>query len=329
MRRRDFRRLGNTFALLVVVILLLAFSVSCAGSSSNKTKVAQNKVAQNKVGVKNSVQHTSYPLKVTDFTGRNVEISKKPERIVSLAPSNTEIIFTIGAGKNVVGVTDFDDYPPEVKSIDKVGGFKGANVEAIAAKKPDVVFAATTISKEEVEKIQSLGIPVVISEAQSFNQIYDSISLIGKITDRNEEAEKLISQMKQKVSEITDKVKDKDKVKVYYAVQVGQQNWTAGKGTFIDEIIDMAGGINVASDIKGWAQYSLEKLAKDNPQVILTSPHAGDIKNLNKMQGYKDLDAVKENKVIAINDNIISRPGPRIIQGLEAVAKALHPDAFK
>ncbi|WP_026486929.1 ABC transporter substrate-binding protein [Caldanaerobius polysaccharolyticus] len=309
---------------LLVLVLVIMGSISCAG---NSTKTAVIKARPKASGQR--VQHTVYPLKVTDFTGREVEIAKKPEKVVSLAPSNTEILFAIDAGDEIVGVTDFDDYPPEAKNIDKVGGFKGANVEAIASKKPDVVLAGTTVTKDEVQKIQSLGIPVVITEAQSFNQIYDSISLIGKIVDKNEQASKLVAQMKSKVSEISDKVKNSDKVRAYYAVQFGQQNWTAGKGTFIDEIIAMAGGINVVSDVKGWAQYSMEKLVKDNPQVLLTSSHAGNVKDLSNMQGYKDLDAVKNGKIIVIDDNIILRPGPRIVQGLETVAKALHPDAFK
>lgn len=307
----------NKFILLLILGL---FMLSFCGCQLKNTKNLTNTSQNNSVSV--------YPMTIVDTLGRNITISKKPGKIISLAPSNTEILFELGVGERIVGVTDYDDYPETVKSIDKVSGFKGANIELIAVKKPDVIFASTNTSKDEVEKIETLGIPVVVSEAKSFSQIYDSIKLIGQIIDKNNESASIISRMKEKISQISDKTKDLNKIKVYYSVEFGPNNWTAGKGTFIDEIITIAGGTNIASDVTGWVQYSLEKIVRDNPDIILASSHAGDINTLNTLPGFKDTNAVKNGKIAVIDDNIIVRPGPRIIQGLEATAKALHPEVF-
>ncbi|MGB9779795.1 ABC transporter substrate-binding protein [Caldanaerobacter sp.] len=313
---RKFRSIVALF-----IIFALAFSLA-ACSTQNATKPQETPKQAEEV-------KTQFPLKVTDFLGREVTIEKQPERIVSLVPSVTELLFAIGAGSKVVGVTDFDNYPEEVKDIPKVGGFKGPNIEAITAQKPDIIFASRLSGKEQMESLEKMGIPVVVLDAQNFDQIYQSIELLGKITGNEKKAEEVINDMKSKIKEISDKVKDLPKVKVFYLVSL-DGNWTAGKGTFIDEIINLAGGENVASDVNGWAQYSIEELVKKNPDVIITSPHAGDVKDLKNMAGYKDTNAVKNDKVFVVsNDDIIVRGTNRIVLGLEEVAKFLHPEAFK
>jgi iron complex transport system substrate-binding protein len=180
-----------------------------------------------------------------------------------------------------------------------------------------------------MESLEKMGIPVVMLEAKSIDQIYQSIKIIGQITGTEKKGEELIKQMQDKIKEINDKVKELPKVSVFYLVSL-DGNWTAGKGTFIDELINLAGGKNVAEDVNGWAQYSVEELVKKNPDVIITSPHAGDVKDIKNMAGYKDTNAVKNDKVFVIsNDDIISRASNRIVLGLEEIAKFLHPEAFK
>ncbi|KHO61231.1 iron ABC transporter substrate-binding protein [Thermoanaerobacter sp. YS13] len=314
------RKFKGLLALLVIFALmfsLAACSTNIATKPENTSQTATETVK------------TQFPLKVTDFLGREVTIDKKPQRIVSLAPSTTELIYALGAGNKVVGVTDFDNYPPEVKDVPKVGGFKGPNVEAITAQKPDIIFASTLSGKEQMESLEKMGIPVVMLEAKNIDQIYQSIRIIGQITGTEKKGEELIKQMQDKIKEINDKVKDLPKVSVFYLVSL-DGNWTAGKGTFIDELINLAGGKNVAEDVNGWAQYSVEELVKKNPDVIITSPHAGNVKDIKNMAGYKDTNAVKNDKIFVIsNDDIISRASNRIVLGLEEIAKFLHPEAFK
>lgn len=309
---------------LLVLLVIFALMFSLAACSTNIATKPENTSQTATETVK-----TQFPLKVTDFLGREVTIDKKPQRIVSLAPSTTELIYALGAGNKVVGVTDFDNYPPEVKDVPKVGGFKGPNVEAITAQKPDIIFASTLSGKEQMESLEKMGIPVVMLEAKNIDQIYQSIRIIGQITGTEKKGEELIKQMQDKIKEINDKVKDLPKVSVFYLVSL-DGNWTAGKGTFIDELINLAGGKNVAEDVNGWAQYSVEELVKKNPDVIITSPHAGNVKDIKNMAGYKDTNAVKNDKIFVIsNDDIISRASNRIVLGLEEIAKFLHPEAFK
>jgi iron complex transport system substrate-binding protein len=314
------RRFKGLLALLVVFALMFSLA---ACSTNNATK------PQDTSQTATEIVKTQFPLKVTDFLGREVTIEKEPQRIVSLAPSTTELIYALGAGNKVVGVTDFDNYPPEVKDVPKVGGFKGPNVEAITAQKPDIIFASTLSGKEQMESLEKMGIPVVMLEAKDIDQIYQSIKIIGQITGTEKKGEEIIKEMQDKIKEINDKVKNLPKVSVFYLVSL-DGNWTSGKGTFIDELINLAGGKNVAEDVNGWAQYSVEELVKKNPDVIITSPHAGDVKDIKNMAGYKDTNAVKNDKIFVIsNDDIISRASNRIVLGLEEIAKFLHPEAFK
>ncbi|MEG6570037.1 ABC transporter substrate-binding protein [Thermoanaerobacterium thermosaccharolyticum] len=309
---------------IVVFIMIAVLSLSLV-SCSQKT---QEKTATNENTTKTEVKVT-FPLKITDFMGRQVTIKKEPKRIVSLSPSTTELIYAIGAGKDVVGVTNYDNYPPEVKSVAKVGGYEGPNIEAILAQKPDIVFASNLSGKDQMETLQKSGIPVVVLEAQNINQIYDSIKILGEIIGNVEKGNEIINKMKDKIKEINYKVKDLPKVNVFYVVDTNG-NWTAGKGTFIDELITLAGGNNVASDANGWAQYSMEKLMQKNPDVIITSQHATNANNIKNMPGYKDTKAAKDGKIFIIsNDDIITKPSNRIVLGLEEIAKDLHPEAFK
>jgi len=314
---KRFKGLLALFLVFILAFSLVACSTNTVTKQPDNTKSATEAVK------------TQFPLKITDFLGREVTIVKAPQRIVSLAPSTTEIIYAIGAGDKVVGVTDYDNYPEQVKNVPKVGGFKGPNVEAITAQKPDIIFASKLSGKEQMEALEKMGIPVVVLEATNIDQIYQSIKLIGEITGNDKKAEEVISNMQNKIKEISDKVKDLPKVSTFYLVSL-DGNWTAGKGTFIDELINIAGGKNVADDVNGWAQYSIEELVKKNPDVIITSPHAGNVNDIKTMAGYKETNAVKNDKVFVISDdNIINRASNRIVLGLEEIAKFLHPEAFK
>ncbi len=270
----------------------------------------------------------TFPMIITDFEGRTVTIEKPPKRIASLAPGITEVLFKLGAGDNVVGVTDYDDYPEEVFPIPKVGNFQGPNMEAIAAQRPDMILASTLSGKDSMEALQRLGIPVLVLEARNIDQIYESIEVMSKIIEKPDEGNVLIANMKEKMSDIENRVSAYPRKKVFYIVDLNG-NFTAGGGTFIDYLITLAGGKNIAAESKGWAQYSVEKIAEQNPEVIITAAHAGDMKSLSRLPGYKETDAVKKNRVYIISDdNIISRTSYRIVQGLEEIARFLHPEAF-
>jgi len=304
----------------MLLIVALSFSTACSTDTTNQSDKESETQAE--------VEKELFPLTVTDFLEKEITIEQEPKRIVSLAPSVTELIFALGAGDKVVGVTEYDTYPEEVKDIAKVGGFEGPNIELITAQKPDLVFASNLSGKEEMETIEKMGIPVVMIEARSIDDIYKSIEIIGKITDTEEKGKEIIEEMKNRIQEISDKVKDKPKVKVYNLVDING-NWTGGKGTFIHEIINLAGGTNIAEDLEGWVQYSIEELVRKNPDVIVMPSYAGDVDSIKNMEGFKDTNAVKNDNIYVVsNDDLISRATNRIVLGLEEIAKFLHPEVF-
>ena len=308
--------------IILLLIIALSFSLTACSKEDNSAQTS-NEAEGNGETVK-----SQFPLTITDFLGREITIEKEPERIVSLAPSVTELIFAVGAGDRVVGVTEYDTYPEEVKDLPKVGGFKGPNIELITAQEPDIVFASTLSGKEEMETLEKMGIPVVVIEAKSIDNIYESIEMLGKITNKEEKAQTIVNEMKSKIQEVSNKVKDRPKIKVFHLIDING-NWTAGSGTFIHELINLAGGQNIAEDTEGWVQYSIEELVSKNPDAIVMSSYAGDVETIKNMEGYKETNAVKNNNIYVVsNDDIISRATNRIVLGLEEIAKFLHPEVF-
>ena len=272
-------------------------------------------------------------LEITDLKGRQITLDKVPERIVSLSPANTEILFAVGAGSKVVGVTSFCDYPAEVSNVEKIGTFEGPNLELIQKAKPDVVLAGGYIQEDLIASLEQLNIPVISTEATDFNSIFDSIALIGKVSGNEEKAAAVVKEMKDKIASIHDKVKDQTPKSVFYVVWTDPLT-TAGSGTFINDVIKAAGGVNTAEKVEYWAKYSTEELVKDNPEYLLSSKHAtneGVTEAFYKESPiFKNLDSVKNNKIYLMSDdNIIARPGPRIVLAIEEMAKVLHSDIMK
>ena len=266
-------------------------------------------------------------IEITDFKGRSIVLDKAPQKIVSLSPSNTEILFALGAGAKVVGVTSYCDYPEEAKKIEQVGTFDGPNMELIKKVQPDVVLAGY-IQEEAVKALENLGITVIVTEAESFEAIYKSIELIGRITDTDTKAEEIIAGMKSKIADIGARTKDKKKPTVFYVVWADPLT-TAGSKTFINDVITAAGGINVAEKVESWAKYSAEQLVADNPEMLVTALHSTDKgmkkEDLSKNQIFSKLECVKQGKVYVMSDdNVISRPGPRIVQAVEEMEKVFY-----
>lgn len=310
----------NLFKLCAVILIML-MAVSLAA--------CKQKESGGIINSSSSSLETEYPLTVKDFLDRQITLEKVPERIVSLAPSTTEILFELGLDEKIVGVTDYDNYPERAQTKPKVGGFKGPNLEAVVAQDPDIVFASRLSGEEQMEIIEKLGIPVVMLEAGEISRINDTIELVSRITNTYAKGEQIIADLDTRLTELSDKLKGLPLVSVYYIVDL-DNNMTAGRGTFIHELINLAGGRNVADDVQGWAQYSLEMVVKKNPEVIITSTHTGKVEDLSIKAGFKDLAAVKNNKVYVIEDsNIISRPSHRIVQGLEELIRLLHPEVQK
>ena len=276
-------------------------------------------------------------LTLTDGLGREVKLGSAAQRVVSLAPSNTEILFALGAGDKVVGRDEFSDYPEEAKAIASVGGSMGEySLEAIVALKPDLVLASELNSPELVSSLEKLGLTVYyLPNPKSFEELYTNLETVATLTGRD--ATKLTDSLKARVAAVDEKIAILSYAPVvFYEIDATDPSkpYTAGVDTFINLIIQRAGGINftgLASITDSYPQVSLEQLVVTPPDFIIlgdsmwgTTPEV-----VAGRPGWGTLTAVVDGHVYPFDDNLVSRPGPRLVDGLEALAKLLHPDSFK
>ncbi|MCK4376996.1 MAG: ABC transporter substrate-binding protein [Actinomycetia bacterium] len=271
-----------------------------------------------------------YPITVTDDIDKEVSLTEEPDKIISLAPGNTEILFTLGLGEKVVGVDNFSNYPEEAESIEKIGDAFNLNMEKIIELEPDLILTLKG-NEEEINEFLNQGIAVYTLDANNMDNVLEDISEIGKLTNSFDRAKKLVSEMQEKIDEIKSLIADvseEDKPKVFYMVG-NEPIWSTGSGTFINDLIERANGINiVASDgLEGWLVYSLEKLIEHNPDVIIApkslAPTPETITNDERLSSIK---AVLENRVVIVDDDPVQKIGPRIVEGFLQIAQALYPD---
>ncbi|MCB2301005.1 ABC transporter substrate-binding protein [Clostridium tagluense] len=306
----------------IVLAIFVCFVFSACGNKAISSK-EPNITKKEAVGV-------LYPIKVVDSYKRTVTIEKEPKRIITIAPNITEGVYALGKGGNLVGRSDYDDYPTETLKVASVGSLLKPNIEKIVELKPDVVIASTHFDKAVVKKLEALNIKIIVLYGEeNFAGVYDTMSKLGQVVNASEKAQSIISDMKKKVADITSKVANAKKPTVYYVAGFGKSgDFTAGKDTFIGNMIEIAGGKNAADDAIGW-KYSVEKLVEKNPDILICSKFFDTKKGIEATNGYKDLKAVKNGKLLGIDDNTIVRQGPRLAEGLEAMAKLIHPELFK
>jgi cobalamin transport system substrate-binding protein len=308
------RRLSASAAVLVAMALVVALVAGCSGSGA----------VSSETGSKVTGQAHNFPVTLTDDASRTVTVTKRPERIVSLAPANTEIVAALGLEKNLVGVTTYDDYPPSVKSLPKIGDFMNPNVEAIAAAKPDLILVTTGVQADVLSRLEALGAPVIAIDPATVDGVLADIEKVGSATGKKAESKDLTAKMRGQIASIEKVVASARPVSVF--LEIGQNPlYAVGSGTLLDDLVKRAGGTNIVTK-PGYVAYSNEQVLKDDPDVYLaTLGSMGDPKNIEKGQ-LASLRAAKEKRVYVLDENVVTRPGPRITEGLLAVAKALHPD---
>jgi len=317
--------------ILLSFLLIISLAAGCAKTNSPEETgaVSPTPAETNRESPQDekpeAKQESAYPLEITDFKGNTVKFDKEPERVISLSPNITEIIYTLGKGDKLVGRTALCDYPEGVKNVTVVGDFYEWNFETILSLNPDVVFASSLNTEENEKKLKELGLNVVfLTNIESFESTYETIGLIGKVLNAGENAEKIISDMKDTVSRVQKAVEGKEKPSVYYIVGYGEYgDYTATGETFISSVIEMAGGSNIAADTTGWI-YSLEKLVEKDPDIIVGSQAAKEY--FEQTNGYKDLTAVKEGRIYAIDVNLLERQGPRLAEGLKLLYEIFHSE---
>ena len=319
----EVRRTARTWACLAAVAVaaaLLALPLVGCGNTAASGAAAPVQAAPAKAA--------GFPVTITDDASRTVTIATEPKRIVSLAPANTEIVYSLGIFDRLVGVTTYDDYPAQVKSVAKVGDFQTPNLEAIAAAKPDVILVTGGVQADVISKLEAIGAKVVVVDPQTLDGVFAAIGTVAKVTGTTAKGEAVVADMKAQLADIADKVAGAKPVRAF--VEIGWNPlYTAGPGTLLDDLLTQAGGVNVVKQ-KGYVGYSVEQLVKDQPDVYLgTLSSIGDPATMAKRPGYSALPAVKAGKVFSLTDDLVSRPGPRVVQGVLEIAKALHPDVFK
>ncbi|HLO31277.1 MAG TPA: cobalamin-binding protein [Anaerolineales bacterium] len=329
-----------------LVALLITLMTACAPQTA-RTPASAPAVAETStlspaeetasVSIRAQVTETSTALTFTDGLGREVTLKGFPQRIVSLAPSNTEILFAIGAGDQVVGRDQFSDYPEAAKKVTDIGSaFEALNTELIVSLKPDLVIAAEINTPEQVKALEDLGITVYyLNNPHTLEEMYGNLDLVAQLTGHQAETATLIESLKKRVAAVDEKIAPiNSRPSVFYELDSTDpaKPYTSGKDTFITLLIDRAGGHNIAAELESYPQMSLEQIVAANPNfIILGDATLGGVtpEMVATRPGWENLAAVKNGKVVTFDDNLVSRPGPRLVDGLEQLAKLLHPEVFK
>lgn len=297
--------------LLFLVVCLCLTAIGCS---------------QNQILTPKEPRSMKYPVKVKDFTGQIVEIQKPPKRIISLVPSATEIAYALELNNEMVAVTSNDNYPPQVKKLPKVGNMK-IDLEQVLKHQPDLVLASTVNDLETITQLRKLKIPVLVIGGDTIKDIYRSVLIIAQATNRAWEAEQLVAKMEKEIRQVYGKVvripKEK-RVKVW--IEIGPDLYTVGGDGFLNEMVSLAGGVNVAEKEKGWPKISSEQVVQWKPEVIITT--YGGKQEIMKRKGWESIPAIQKKRVYEVNPDLTSRPSPRITQGIEEMAKHFYPDRF-
>ena len=279
----------------------------------------------------NTATDVSQRRQIRDDSGVSVSLPAKVDRVVSLAPNLTEIVFAIGAGHTLVGRTSYCNFPAEANSVTPVGDTLHPSLERIVSVKPQVVLISTASQLEVFTKqLQSHGIAVFVTDPRELEGVFRTIVQVGEIVGDQDKANALVAKLRERTTAVQEKVKDAKPVRVFYQLSA-QPLFTAGKEAFVTDLIRRAGGISVTGEVPGaWPKYSAEAALATHPDAIIlpTGGSMGD-GNTTVADALKGSPAAVQGKVYKINDDHLVRPGPRAVDGLEEMARALHPDLFK
>jgi iron complex transport system substrate-binding protein len=271
---------------------------------------------------------TAFPVTLTDDEGVEVTIPSEPQRLVTFAPSHTETLFALGLGDRVVGVSGpFDDFPPEAKGLEPVAGRGGTepNVEKVVALEPDLLLTAF-IGGDWKDRLRGLGIPVFTTLASSFDDALEDIATVGRLTGATQEAGKIAQRMQATVGNITVRAQEAGPVTCFLELS---DLFTVGPGALEFDLLERAGCDPITADAdQPYPQWSVERLVSDDPDVFLASEYGQEAEQVADRPGIRNLRAVREGRLYLVDGDLISRPGPRLADGIEELARALHPDLF-
>lgn len=317
-------RQKKLLTILVSLILLVGLFAGCAPAERpSPTESESTPATSPDMPV---TEPTSEPedrtIRITDMTGREIVLDEPASRVVALTPSDCEILFAIGAGATLVGRGEYCNYPEAVLEVPAVQSGANTNLEQIISLKPQVLLMSTMAqSKEQVEALEAAGIQVVVSDADDIEGVYTAISMIGTLMDKEDQAREVIASMKATFLEVSAHAADLVGKSIYFEVSPLEWGlWTAGSGTFMDEIASMIGLDNIFADVDGWAEVSEEQVLDRNPDYILTiSMYFGEgptpVEEIMGRTGWEDVSAVKKGALLNLANDELSRPGPRLADG--------------
>lgn len=269
----------------------------------------------------------SFPVQVIDDAGRRVRIDRAPERIISLAPSNTELLFALGAGERLVGVTRYCNYPPAAERVARVGDVN-LNFEEIVGLRPDLIIAVGSMQGDSIDRLEKLGCKVIVLEARRVADVPRHLRLLGRAMGLAAQAETQARSFENRIAVVTARVKRSSAQPRVFVEIWNQPLISVGPGTYLNELIEMAGGASISSDCSTqWPHFSEEMVIQRNPEVvILTCFNRAEVM---KRESWKGLSAMKTGRVYEVNPDIYVRPTPRLADGLEQLARWLHPEIYR
>jgi len=325
-------RNGMKWLLGLLLTMMIVFTAAC-GSTKDVENKPSNTPANTEQSASNepapSDSATVYPLTLKDDTGTEVIFEQEPAKVVTLVPSETEAIYAIGSGGQVVGVDEWSNYPEEAASKPKVGDMT-TNIEAVAALEPDLVLASSSLNTEAITKLRELNIKVFATDPLTYDAVIAKIENLGHIMNKQSEAAVIAEHMRSVKQQVSEAVKGAEKKNVYLEFSPG---WTVGSGTFLDELLTLAGGSNIAAASPGWYEVSAEDVVTKNPELIIYPALKEDpnpiVVGIESRPGWDVIDAVKNKQMHAVTEDPLVRVGPRLADGLLELAKVIHPDLIK
>ncbi|MCX5723306.1 MAG: cobalamin-binding protein [Nitrospirae bacterium] len=313
--------------------LLLVVSVAGAWSDGSCAQGDEADMARRQQGILTGMPFMANitPRTFVDDLGRKLYVAKAPTRIISLAPSITETLYAIGAEPQIVGVTEFCDFPIEAKQKPKVG-YAHPNIEVIVSLQPDLVLAPRAFLRADLlVKLEQLKIPTFIVDPETFDEIPSRIQLLGRMMDRSASADAVAKAMKERIAAVRSKTEGLPRVRVLYVLH-SQPLITVGPGSFIHHVIGLAGGVNIASNVSvPYPRLNMEAVLKEDPEILVFPIGKTDAVPPGDQQMWRQwtsLTAVKQGQLHQIPSDLLNRPGPRVVEGLERLARILHPEAF-
>lgn len=317
----------KVLSILFVLLLTLALLIGC---SSENSDTEDDSIEQ--------TEEVAFPLTITDALDNEMTIDEEPERIVSVIPSNTEIAFALGLEDEIVGVSDHDNYPEEVQEKESVGDLE-MNVEVILSLDPDLVLAhgsSAESSQEGLEQIRDSGINVfVVNDAQDIEGTYEAIEQIGQVTGAQDEAEEIVSDMEEgfaSLREQAEEIPEEERKSAFFEVSPEPDLFTAGQNTFFDSLLQVVGADNAAEELDGWVPIDPESIVELDPDVIITTyGHYTDdpVEQVVSRDGWDSMNAVENEDVYDIYSDLVSRPGPRLVEGAKEIAEVVYPEHFE